>query len=78
MKKTLIAAAAVCLAAVSFTAPAMAETVVIKVKPVHPVARVVIRQPVVRKVVLAPSCRTKVVKVVTNHRTVIKKTRVCN
>jgi hypothetical protein len=77
MKKTLIATAALCLAAASFTAPAMAETVILKVKPVHPVARVVIR-PTVRKVVVAPSCRTKVVKVVSNHKTVIKRTRVCN
>jgi hypothetical protein len=79
MKKIAIAAAA-CLAAVSFTAPAMADSLVIRVKPAHPVVRKVVIVPrvPVRRVVVAPTCRTKVVKTVSAHKTVIKRTRVCN
>lgn len=73
MRKTISAVVVACIAAVSFTAAApaaMADSVVIKVKP---------RLPVVRKVVVvAPRCYTKTVKHVYNRKVVITKKRVCN
>lgn len=68
MRKTISAAVIACFAAVSFTAPAMADSVVIKVKP---------RIPVVKKVVVRPACYTKTIKKVYNHKVVITKKRVC-
>ncbi len=69
MRKTISAAVVACFAAVSFTAPAMADSLVIKVKP---------RAPVVKKVVVVkPACYTKTVKRVYNHKVVITKKRVC-
>lgn len=75
-----VAAAVAFLAAVSFTVPAMADSVVVKVKPApHVIGKVVIRpRPVVRRtVVVRPACYTKTVRIVSNHKTVIRKTRVC-
>jgi len=71
MRKTISAIAVACIAAVSFTAPApaMADTVIIKVKP---------RVPVVRKVVIVPRCYTKTVKRIYNRKIVITKKRICN
>lgn len=79
MKKTISAAVIACLAAVSFTAPAMADSLVIKVKPPQPaVNRVIIRkQPVVKRVVVRKPCYYKTVKTVTNRKVVIVKKRVC-
>jgi hypothetical protein len=70
MRKTVSAAIVACFAAVSFSAPmpAMADTVVIKVKP---------RVPVVRKVVVRPACYMKTVKRYYNHKVVVTKKRVC-
>jgi hypothetical protein len=69
MRKTISAAIVACIAAVSFAAPAMADSVVIKVKP---------RVPVVKKVVVVhPACYTKTVKRVYNHKVVVTKKRVC-
>jgi hypothetical protein len=68
MRKIISAAVVACFAAVSFTAPAMADSLVIKVKP---------RVPVVKKVVVKPACYTKTVKRVYNHKVVITKKRVC-
>lgn len=71
MRKTIAAAVVACFAAVSFTAAApaaMADSVVIKIKP---------RVPVVKKVVIRPVCYTKTVKRVYNRKVVITKQRVC-
>lgn len=81
MRKTITAAVVACFAAVSFTAPAMADSLTIKVKPNSPVVnRVVIkpRVPVVKKVVVVrQACYYKTVKTVTNRKTVIVKKRIC-
>ena len=79
MKRT-VAAVVTCLAAVSFALPAMADSVVVKVKPApHVVGKVVVHpRPVVRRtVVVKPACHVKTVRIVSNHKTVIRKTRVC-
>jgi hypothetical protein len=68
MRKTISASIVACIAAISFSAPAMADSVVIKVKP---------RVPVVRKVVVVPVCRTVTVKKIYNRKVVITKRRVC-
>lgn len=69
MRKTVSAAIVACFAAVSFSAmPAMADSVVIKVKP--PV-------PVVKRVVIRPACYTKTVKRIYNNKVVITKKRIC-
>lgn len=69
MRKTISAAVIACFAAVSFTAPAMADSVVIKVKP---------RVPVVKKVVIVRKpCYYRTVKTVTNRKVVIVKKRIC-
>lgn len=69
MRKTVSAAIVACFAAVSFAAPAMADSVVIKIKP---------RVPVVKKVVIVrPACYTKTVKRIYNNKVVITKKRVC-
>jgi hypothetical protein len=69
MRKTVSAAIVACFAAVSFAAmPAMADSVVVKVKP---------RLPVVKKVVVHPACYNKTVKRVYNHKVIITKKRVC-
>ena len=80
MRKTITAAVVACFAAVSFTAPAMADSLTIKVKPNTTVNRVVIRPrvPVVKKVVIVrQACYYKTVKTVTNRKTVIVKKRIC-
>ena len=68
MKKTIIAAALACAAAISFSAPASADSVKVIVKP---------RVPVVKKVVIRKPCYYKTVKVIKNRKTIITKTRVC-
>jgi hypothetical protein len=68
MKTFLTAAMATCFAAASFAAPAMADSLTIKVKP---------NSPVVKKVVVREPCYYKTVKKVTNNKTVVTKTRVC-
>jgi hypothetical protein len=68
MRKTISAAIVACVAAVSFSAPAMADSVVIKVKP---------RVPVVKKVVIVPACHYVTVKKVYNRKVVITKRKVC-
>lgn len=69
MKKTILAAAVACVAAVSFSMPASADSLKIVVKPKVPVVKkvVVIRKP----------CYYKTVKVIKNRKTIITKTRVC-
>jgi hypothetical protein len=70
MRKAISAAVVACFALGSFAAaPAMADSVVIKVKPRYPVVKrvVVTRQP----------CYYKTVKTITNRKTVIVKKRVC-
>ncbi|MGV3548859.1 hypothetical protein [Rhizobium sp.] len=70
MKKTVIAAVVACAAALSFSAPASADSLKIVVKP---------RVPVVKKVIVVqPRCYNKTVKVVRYNKTVITKKRVCN
>lgn len=69
MKKTVAAVVIAGLTAISFAAPSMAATVVLKVKPVPHKVVIVKRKPV---------CHWKTTKVMTNHKTVVKKTRVCN
>jgi hypothetical protein len=69
MRKIISAAIATCFAIGSFAAPAMADSVVIKVKPRYPVVKRVI---IVRK-----PCYYKTVKTITNRKTVIVKKRVC-
>jgi hypothetical protein len=69
MKKTIIAAALACAAAISFSAaPASADSLKVIVKP---------RVPVVKKVVIRKPCYYKTVKVIKNRKTIITKTRVC-
>jgi hypothetical protein len=68
MKKTISAAVVACFAAVSFTAPAMADSLTIKIKP---------NTPVVKKVIIRQPCYYKTVKTVTNRKTVIVKKRIC-
>jgi hypothetical protein len=67
MKKTIIAAAMACAAAITFSAPASAASVKIVVTP----------KPVVKKVIIRKPCYYKTVKVVKNRKTVITKVRVC-
>jgi len=69
MKKTIIAAAVACAAALSFSAPASADSVKIVVKPRVPVVKkvVVVRQP----------CYYKTVKEVRARKTIITKKRIC-
>lgn len=70
MKKTIIAAVVACAAAVSFSAPASADSLKIVVKP---------RVPVVKKVIVVqPRCYYKTVKVIKYNKTVITKKRICN
>jgi hypothetical protein len=68
MKKTIIAAAIACAAAISFSAPASADSLKVIVKP---------KVPVVKKVVIRKPCYYKTVKVVKNRKTIITKVRVC-
>jgi hypothetical protein len=68
MKKTIIAAALACAAAISFSAPASADSIKVIVKP---------KVPVVKKVVIRKPCYYKTVKVVKNRKTVITKVKVC-
>jgi hypothetical protein len=68
MKKTISAAVVACFAAVSFTAPAMADSLTIKIKP---------NTPVVKKVIIRQPCYYKTIKTVTNRKTVIVKKRIC-
>ena len=68
MKKTIIAAALACAAAISFSAPASADSLKVIVKP---------KVPVVKKVVVRKPCYYKTVKVIKNRKTIITKTRVC-
>lgn len=68
MKKTIIAAALACAAAISFSAPASADSLKVIVKP---------KAPVVKKVVIRKPCYYKTVKVVKNRKTIISKVRVC-
>lgn len=68
MKKTIIAAAVACAAALSFSAPASADSVKIVVKP---------RVPVVKKVVVRQPCYYKTVKEVRARKTIITKKRIC-
>lgn len=67
MKKTIIAAVMACAAAISFSAPASADSIKVIVKP----------KPIVKKVVIRKPCYYKTVKVVKNRKTVITKVRVC-
>jgi hypothetical protein len=68
MKKTIIAAAMACAAAITFSAPASADSIKVIVKP---------RVPVVKKVIIRQPCYYKTVKVIKNRKTIITKTRVC-
>lgn len=68
MKKTILAAAVACVAALSFSAPASADSIKIVVKP---------RVPVVKKVVIRKPCYYKTVKVIKARKTIITKQRVC-
>jgi hypothetical protein len=68
MKKTIIAAVLACAAAISFSAPASADSIKVTVKP---------RVPVVKKVVIRKPCYYKTVKVVKHRKTIITKVRVC-
>ena len=68
MKKTFLAAALACAAAISFSAPATADSLKIVVKP---------RVPVVKKVIIRKPCYYKTVKVIKYNKTVITKKRVC-
>ena len=68
MKKTIFAAVLACAAAISFTAPASADSLKIVVKP---------KVPVVKKVIIKQPCYYKTVKVVKYNKTVITKKRVC-
>jgi hypothetical protein len=69
MKKTILAAALACAAALSFSAPASADSLKVIVKPTVPV---------VKKVVVHKPCHYKTVKVVKNRKTVITKVKVCS
>lgn len=68
MKKTILAAVVACAAAVSFSAPASADSLKIVVKP---------KVPVVKKVIVRQPCYYKTVKVIKANKTVITKKRVC-
>ena len=68
MKKTIIAAAVACAAALSFSVPASADSLKVVVKP---------KVPVVKKVVIRQPCYYKTVKVIKNRKTIITKKRVC-
>lgn len=68
MKKTIIAAALACAAAISFSAPASADSIKVIVKP---------KVPIVKKVVIRKPCYYKTVKVIKNRKTIITKVRVC-
>lgn len=68
MKKTIIAVAVACAAALSFSAPVSADSLKVIVKP---------RAPVVKKVVIRQPCYYKTVKVYKANKTVITKKRVC-
>lgn len=68
MKKTILAVVVACAAAISFSAPASADSLKIIVKP---------RVPVVKKVVIRKPCYYKTVKVIKARKTVITKVRVC-
>lgn len=68
MKKTIIAAAVACAAALSFSVPASADSLKIIVKP---------KVPVVKKVVIRQPCYYKTVKVIKYNKTVITKKRIC-
>lgn len=68
MKKTILAAAVACAAALSFSAPASADSIKVIVKP---------RVPVVKKVVIRKPCYYKTVKVIKARKTIITKQRVC-
>ncbi|MBB1250632.1 MULTISPECIES: hypothetical protein [unclassified Rhizobium] len=74
--KMLVAASTFGLAA-AFTGPAAADSLTIRVAPNPPAQRVIVRPPVVKKVVVRQACYTKTVKKVTNNKTVITKQRVC-
>jgi hypothetical protein len=67
MKKTIIAAALACAAAISFSVPASAASLKVVVTP----------KPVVKKVIIKKPCYYKTVKVVKNRKTIITKVRVC-
>lgn len=67
MRKTITAAVVACFAAVSFTAPASADSLTIKVKPA----------PVVKKVIIRKPCYYKKVKIIKNHKTIIINKRIC-
>jgi hypothetical protein len=68
MKKTVFAAVLACAAAISFSAPASADTLKVIVKP---------KVPVVKKVIVRQPCYYKTVKVIKNNKTVITKKRIC-
>lgn len=68
MKKTIIAAAVACAAALSFSAPASADSLKVVVKP---------RVPVVKTVVIRQPCYYKTVKEVRARKTIITKKRIC-
>jgi hypothetical protein len=68
MKTTIIAAAVACAAALSFSAPASADSLKVVVKP---------RVPVVKKVVIRQPCYYKTVKEVRARKTIITKKRIC-
>lgn len=74
--KMIVAASTFGLAA-AFTGPALADSLTIRVAPNPPAQRVIVRPPVVKKVVVRQPCYTKTVKKVTNNKTVITKQRVC-
>lgn len=69
MRKTLSYAIAACVAAGSFAAPAMGDSLTVKVKPNYPVVKKV--------VVRREPCYYKTVKTVTNRKTVVVKKRIC-
>jgi hypothetical protein len=68
MKKTILAAVVAFAAAVSFSAPASADSIKIVVKP---------KVPVVKKVIIRQPCYYKTVKVIKYNKTVITKKRIC-
>ena len=77
MKKTIIAVAVACAAALSFRQPVSADSLTIKVKPRNTVVKVKPRVPVVKKVIVRKPCYYKTVKTYKANKTVIKKQRVC-
>lgn len=68
MKKTVLAAVLACAAAISFSAPASADSLKIIVKP---------KVPVVKKVIIRQPCYYKTVKVIKANKTIITKKRIC-